>query len=404
MAGSFSDIITKKKKEWNADGLMDGARAQRGPKIPFASPLMNWATYGGIPQNKITEFFGDPGGGKSTTAIDVCKSAVSICLKEFEDKVTALRDRIAKNDRKAEAELEDLQEQGPRRVLYIDLEHAFDGEWSKVLGIDEHDGCFAIMQPPNVTAEDVLQTVEDLINTGEVYMIVLDSIPSLVPKTELEKKYGERTVAALAGLLTVFTRKIVSQLTRYNCTLLIINQLRDSQDNPYILQTPGGRAVKFYSSLRIYFRVGNPVDFLGNELPMKFENPAGYIIRARIVKQKTAPWDRKEATYFLMASSGIRPDYDYAALAVNKYSIIKKAGAWFSICDPVTGEVLEDETGKVIKVNGMAKVYQYLSDNPDYYTKLQTYIMNDINGKSNVVDSDVVTHEYDDVDGGNDDN
>jgi len=383
---SYKEILNRKKKDWKCEGLMDAARAKRGPKIPFSSPLMNWCTYGGIPRFKMIEFFGDQGCGKSTTAVDVCKNSIDIFKKEFEVKAEGLREKVAKKVKTAASELEDLMEQGPQRVLYLDLEHAFDGEWAKQLGIDEVD--IDVMQPPNVVAEDVLQTVEEIITTGEVGLIVIDSIPSLVPKAELDKKYGERTVAALAGLLSVFCRKVIPLLTRYKCTLLIINQTRDNMENVYVVKTPGGRAPKFYSSLRVHFRLGSPVDFLGNELPKTLTNePDGYVITAKIEKQKTAPFDRKQGTYYLMCQSGIRPDFDYANLAIEKYSIILKSGAWFSVCDPETGEVLE-ENGKPIKLNGKAKVYDYLANNPEYYKKLTDFIMNDILGKSDCNEND----------------
>ena len=378
---SYADIIKKKKRDWNCEGLMDGAKADRGKKIPFSSPLLNWCTYGGVPRDKITEFFGDPGGGKSTTAIDICKNALAIFKSEFDDLVNQLRDKVASGNKSAATELDDLAEIGPKKVLYLDLEHGFDGAWAKTLGIDESD--IDIMQPPDVVAEDILQTVQDIVETGEVGLIVLDSLPSLVPRSELEKKYGERTVAALAGLLTVFCRKIVPMLTRYGVTMIFINQIRDNMDNPYVVKTPGGEAPKFYSCLRILFRTGQPVDFLGNEIPQSSENPAGYIVNAKLVKQKSAPWDRKNGSYYLMCQSGIRADMDYAQLAVKKYGIIRKAGAWFSMCDPYTGEVLEAD-GKLIKVNGMAKVFDYLQAHPDYYEKLKQYILDDINGSSDI--------------------
>ncbi len=382
---SYADIIKKKKKEWNCDGLMDAARAIRGDKIPFSSPLMNYCTYGGIPRHKITEFFGSEGGGKTTTAVDICKNAVKIFKEEYETKVNKLYEQLSNGEKKADAELEDLKGRGPQRVLYIDLEHAFDGKWSETLGISKSD--MDIMQPPNVVAEDILQTIMEIVETGEVGLVVLDSIPSLIPQTELEKKLGEKTVAALAGLLCIFCRKIVSLLTRYKCTLLTINQIRDNLNNPYVVNTPGGKAPKFYASLRIQFRIGKPVDFLGNELPANTENPAGYLVTASLVKQKSAPWDRKQGTYYLMCQSGIRPDFDYALLAINKYGIIQKAGAWFTICDPYTGEVLTDETlgkSKPIKLNGLAKVYDYLNSHPDYYHMLQKFILDDINGRTDL--------------------
>jgi recombination protein RecA len=386
MAGSYADIIKQKKKAWNCESLMDGAHAARGQKIPFSSPLMNWCTYGGIPRNKVTEFFGLPGGGKTTTSVDICKNAIDIFQQEYQDKVALLRDKIANGDKAANSELADVEDLGPKKVLYIDLEHSFDGAWSKTLGIDESS--IDVMQPPDVVAEDILQMVQEIVETGEVGLIVLDSIPSLIPRAELEKKYGERTVAALAGLLSVFFRKIVPMLTRYEVTLLYINQVRDNMDNPYVVNTPGGQSPKFYASLRINFRIGAPVDFLGNEQPVRTENPAGYLINAQIVKQKSAPWDRKQGTYYLMCDSGIRPDFDYAKLAINKYGIIKKGGAWFTICDPYTGEVLEcddpniKDGKKPLKVNGLGKVYDFLNDNPDYFNKLKNYILDDINGVS----------------------
>lgn len=381
---SYADIINKKKKEWGCEELMDAAKQARGPKIPFSAPLLNWSTYGGIPRDKITEFFGEPGGGKTSTAVDLCGTAAEIFKQEFEARLEYLQKKISEGNKGAKLEYDALQESGPKRTLYIDLEHAFDGEWAKTLGIDFDQ--LDIMQPPDVVAEDILQTLMDIIETNEVGLVVLDSIPSLVPRAELEKKLGDRTVAALAGLLTVFCRKVVPMLTRYHTTLLMINQLRDNMDNPYVANTPGGRAAKFYASLRIQFKLGEPFDIAGNALPKSAENPAGYLIEARLVKQKSAPFDRKNSSYHLMCTSGIRPDMDYAQLAMKQYGFLRKAGAWITVIDPTTGEIIEDSTGKPVKINGMPKVYDYLANNPEYYQKLVTFITADIQGKPPVFD------------------
>lgn len=381
---TFAEIIKKKEKDWNAPNMMNAAKQYNTDKIPFSSPLMNWSTYGGVPMYRATEFFGEPGSGKSTSAADICKNAIEMFKKEFEDQLAEYR----KDESKYSDEIEELEERGPKKVLYVDIEHGFDAKWSETIGIDPNE--IEIMQPPDIPAEDLLQTIQELITTGAVGLVVLDSIPSLVTKSELEKKYGERTVASLAGLMTIFMRKIVAILTRYKCTLILINQVRDNMDNPYTMNTPGGKAIKFYCSLRMAFRLGNPVDFLGNELPQKTENPSGYLVEAKLVKQKTAPFDRKNATYFLMCQSGIRPDYDYAKLALDKYGIIKKGGAWFTICDPYTKEAIEvadpinPEKKKPVKVNGMSKVYEYLESNPEYYARLRKFIVEDISGKSEV--------------------
>lgn len=396
---TFAEIIKKKQKEWDCPDLMDKSHQSRGARIPYSSPMMNHSTYGGIPRDRAIEYYGEPGGGKSTTAVDNCKQAYRIFAEEFEAQVAELRVR-ASQTKSAAGELEDLLDRGPKKVLYIDLENAFDDDWCKVLGLDPNE--IEIMTPPNIVAEDVLETILELIETGEVGFLVLDSIPSLVPKSELEKKIGERTVAALAGLLNVFYRKIIPMLTRYGCTFLAINQIRDNMDNPYDVQTPGGKAPKFYASLRILFQKGKPVDFLGNELPMNAEDPAGYIIKAKITKQKTAPNDRKVGTYYLMAKSGIREDFDYAQLAVNKYGVIRKSGGWFTVCDPFTGEVLSQPDGRPLKINGMARVYDFLKDDSEYYSKLKKFILKDINGEEDEADFEEDTEIQEEVNSSDD--
>jgi len=391
----YTDIINSRKKAWNCESLMDAAMTKRGDKIPFSSPLLNYSTYGGIPRRAITEFFGEPSGGKSTTAVDICKNAHDLFVREHDVQIQALQKKAAES-KAAAIELDDLIERGPKRVLYLDLEHSFDSAWASTLGIEPE--AIDIMQPPDVVAETLLQTLQELVETGEIGLVVLDSIPSLVTQSELEKKYGERTVAPVAGLLTTFCRKIVPLLTRYDTTMIFINQTRDNMDNPYVVNTPGGRAVKFYASLRILFKIGAPVDFLGNELPANIENPAGYKVTAKIVKQKSAPNDRRNGSYYLMAHSGIRVDMDMTQLATSKYNIIRKAGAWFTLTDPSNGEILEDESGKPLKINGFAKVLEYVQSHPDYYQKLTDYILADISGKdASDAEGDDLSDEYKDI-------
>lgn len=379
---SYEDIINKLKKAWNAPDMMDVPNANK--KIPFSSPMMNYATYGGIPRNRITEFHGAESGGKSSTAIDICANAKKLFAAEFEEEVARMRELVSKGKKEYAGPLEDLIDRGPKKIHYADLEHSFDFRWARKMHVNKGD--IKVMQPPDVPGEEIVQMIQDIITTGEVGLVIVDSIPSLVTKAELEKKYGERTVSALAGLMTIFMRKITPLLDRYDCTVLLINQCRDNMDNPYIINTPGGKAIKYYSSLRVLFRLGSPVDLFGNELPSNTENPAGYIVNAKIVKQKSAPHDRKCGSYFLMAQSGIRPDFDYAKLAIDKYGIIKKNAGWYTLCEPSTGEIMCKEDGSPLKLNGLAKVYDFLGTNEEYYNSLRTYIENDINGQE--VDED----------------
>lgn len=374
---SFADIIKKRQKDWNCDELMSSAVNRDIGRIPMSSPLVNWSLYGGLPRGRMIEFFGEPGSGKSTSAIDACKNAMIVFEEEFEAKKSELQDKLASGDKSVSGFLDDLIEQGPRKVLYIDVEHGFDIKWAKVLGLDRTS--IEVMQPPNVPGEEILQSVLELIETGEVGMVVIDSVPALTPAKMLDKKLGEATVAPLAGLMTTFCTRVVSILTRYDCTLLLINQIRENILNPHVIRTPGGKAIEFYSSLRCYFRRGTPVDFLGNDLPMNAENPAGYKIEVQLMKQKTASFDRKKSTYFLMCDRGIVPELDYGTLAVNKYGIVRKSGAWFMMNDPATMEPVMDGE-KPVKVHGMPKVYDYFKEHPDYYEKLKQFILDDING------------------------
>lgn len=387
---TYAEILQKKSKDWNCPDMMSQAKTEFKDRIPFSSPQMNWSTHGGIPRRRFTEFFGKPGAGKSTSAVDICKNAITLFDKEYNDRLIELRGIGTKS---AASEIADLEESGPKKILYVDLEHGFDRKWAETIGMDTER--IDIMQPPDIPAEDILQAIEDLIQTGEVGLVVLDSIPSLVTQDEIEKKLTEKTkIATTATIMTLVMRKWVALLTRYDCTVILINQQRDNMKNPYEPNTPGGIAVRFYSSLIIQFELGSPVDFLGNTLPLSVEDPAGYIVNAYIKKQKTAPNDRKKGTYYLMFDSGIRADFDFAQLALNKYGLIKKSAAWFSFVDPETGEVLEepdalhDGKTKPINVNGMARVYEWLQSNPDYYEKLRTFILNDINGVHNDGDTE----------------
>lgn len=375
---SYKDMLAKTAKEWDCPDLMNAAN-EKIERIPFSSPLLNYATYGGVPRNRVIEFYGNPGSGKTTTAIDIASNAVRLFKNEFEAKLDSYRVKLSGGDKSYAGLIDDLVEQGPQRVLYVDIEHSYDFRWAIKMNIQEGD--IDVMQPPNIPAEKILQKVEDIICTGGVGLVVLDSIPTLVTESELNKKYGERTVASLAGLMTVFLRKIVPILTMHGCTLILINQVRDNMDNPYVVNTPGGQAVKFYSSLRMLFKLGAPVDFVGNELPASTEDPAGYLVNVKLTKNKAGAFDRKNASYFLMMKSGIRPDFDFAKLAINKFGIIKKGGAWFSMCDPNTGEILEDADGKPIKVNGLVRVYDYLNSNSEYYELVKNYILDHIDGE-----------------------
>lgn len=381
----YADIIKKCKKDWACPDLLESVNKVSREKIPFSSPSLNYITYGGIPKVGFTHFFGFEGSGKSTTAMDVCKNAYIVFAKDYEREVAELEEKVASGEKEYKIPLADLKERGPKKVLYIDIEHTYDRKWAATLGLSE---MLDVMQPPNIAAEKILNAIYDLVDSGEMGLIVLDSVPSLVPETELKKKIGERTVAALANLMTQTARRLNPILFRGQCALILINQQRENMDNPYKEKVPGGTALRFYASLELMFSRGNPVDFLGNEIPLKSDSPAGYKIVVTVKKQKTAPFDRRRGEYYLMAKSGLRVDFEFVQLAVNQYDIIHKHGGWYYIRNPKTMEQLEID-GKDVKVNGMPNVYDYVQINQDYYQELCDAIIEKINSDGLTITSEV---------------
>ena len=182
---NYAEIIQKCEKEWSCPELMESVNSTGGKKIPFSSPSLNYITYGGVPRGALTELYGNPGGGKSTTAIDLCKNALDIFLTEYSEEVMKLQEDVSSGKKDAKVALQDLKDRGPKKVLYLDLEHSFDKKWAATLGITNK--AIGVMQPPDVAAEKILSKVEELITTSEVGFMVLDSIPSLVTEKELEK-------------------------------------------------------------------------------------------------------------------------------------------------------------------------------------------------------------------------
>ena len=382
---TYAEIIKKCKKDWECPDLMDSVNKVSGEKIPFSSPSLNYITYGGIPKVGLTHFYGFEGGGKSTTAMDLCKSAYILFANDFNKEVAELEEKIAAGKKEYKPVLADLKERGPKKILYIDIEHTFDRKWGNVLGLTE---ILDVMQTPNVTGEEVLNKLYDIIETGEMGLVILDSVPSLIPATEMKKKIGDRTVAALAGLMTEFSRRINPILFRGTCALVLINQQRENMDNPYVDRVPGGRAIRFYASLELSFRRGNPLDFLGNELPQKTENPAGYKIIVTVKKQKSAPFDRRLGEYYLMSKTGLRVDFEFIQLAITKYDIIHKQGGWYYMYDPYTREIIMKDD-KELKVNGLAKVYEYCQLDKELYDTYCKFILEDINNNGLTIDAEV---------------
>ena len=337
---SLDDVINNMNKKTKEDVVTVGLPTYKCKRIQFTSPRMNYCTFGGLPIGKLIEFFGEEHGGKTSSALDI----------------------IANYQRMDDA----------RSVLYIDAENTLDVEWARKLGVDVDN--MIVFKPTSQSAEEIFQFILDATDTGDVGLWVLDSIPALSSAQELDKTMEEKTYAGISGPLSVFSRKAEKSCQKNHCTGIGINQIRDDLGAMYAgaIKTPGGRAWKHFCSVRMQFSKGKYIDENGNDLSQKAESPAGNYVLMSMVKNKSCPPTRRTGFYTLNYEYGVDYLKDLVEVAM-KYGIINKAGAWFSILDTETGELIE-------KLQGIPKVYAYLGDesNENVLNMIETYIDNKI--------------------------
>ena len=251
---------------------------------------------GGVPRGRIIEVYGPESSGKTTLALHIVAEA----------------------------------QKAGGYAAYIDAEHAVDPEYSKNLGVDTDE--LLISQPD--TGEQALEICETLVRSGAVDVIVIDSVAALVPRAELEGDMGDTHVGLQARLMSQALRKLTGTVSRSNTTVIFINQIREKIGvmfgNPET--TPGGRALKFYSSIRMEIRrITSLKD--GGEM-------VGSRVRVKVVKNKVAP-PFKQTEFDIMYGQGISYEGDVLDLAVSG-DIVEKTGAWYSFEDTKIGQGREN--------------------------------------------------------------
>ncbi len=302
-------------------GAREGIRVET---ISTGSIALDLATgIGGIPRGRITELFGHESSGKTTIALHVIAEA---------------------------------QKDGGIAV-FIDAEHALDPSYAKRIGVNTEE--LYISQPDY--GEQALEIVENLINSGAVDVIVVDSVAALVPKEELEGKMEDTKVAMQARLMSQALRKLKGIVHRSNTALIFINQIREkigAYGNPET--TPGGRALKFFADMRIEVRRGADIK--------DGERRIGNRVRVKIVKNKLAP-PFQEAEFDIIYGEGISKISDIVDTAVEK-KVITRSGSWYSYGEVRLGQgreqvkkfllenedILEEVRRKLLEVSGLASV------------------------------------------------
>lgn len=284
--------------------------------IPTGSLTLDIALgIGGLPKGRIIEIYGPESSGKTTLAIHA---------------------------------IAQVQKQGGIAAI-VDAEHAFDQFYAKKLGVDIEN--LLISQPDN--GEQALEIADNLIRSGAIDLLVIDSVAALTPKAEIEGEMGDSQMGLQARLMSKALRKLTASINKAGCCCIFINQLREKIGvmfgNPET--TTGGNALKFYSSIRLDIRrIGQIKDG---------ENVVGNRARVKVVKNKVAPPFRT-AEFDIMYGEGISKVGEIIDMGVEK-EIIKKSGSWFSYGDTKLGQ-------------GRDAVKQLLADNPELFEELENKI------------------------------
>lgn len=327
------DVILKDlNKKMKIGNIQLGVDFQDVDKIPFSSCRLNYMTYGGLPVGRIAEFSGAEGSGKTTTALDVAGQ----CQKKFPDK----------------------------KVMFVDIESTFNSGWAQKMGVDIDN--IILFRPDSQGAEDVFQTLLEIMNTGDISLVILDSIGAMVSGLANEKDMTEKTYGGISQSLTLFSKKATPVCARTNCTFIGINQIRDDMNSMYGgTVTTGGRAWKHACTTRLSFRHGNFIDEKGTVLSRACENPRGQLVQVHLDKSKVCPPDRKTGFYTLMYMTGIDYVSDAFDVAV-KFGIIQQSGSWFRLVDVETGEIMSVQNSE-IKIQGKSSFVKLLKEEPDLY-------------------------------------
>ena len=401
---SISDVIAQANKTFKKELAQVGIADLVVKRIPYTSPRLNYSTYGGVPRGRLTMFAGKESSGKTSTALDVIKNAQHLFEQEYLEEVSSLNKEIkaltkiieskdaakGKKDQ-AKKQLPELQERlkyvetvGVKVCVYFDAEGTLDGEWAAKLGVNVDN--VVLFRLHTQTAEQFLDQVVAAAKSPQVGLIVVDSLAVLIPQLTHDESLEQKSMGGNAKVITDFVNKIHPVINELDTAVILIQQARDDFKNPYAeFAIPGGNALKLACSLIQTFQKGSFVDEAGEEKKKSYETPKGNIVWARIQKTKICKPDRRVGFYTIDYDYGIDIVSDILPLAV-EFGVIKKAGSWFSILNPDTGEILVDVNGEPIKFQGEATMRAFLREDEAAFQFIYEYVNNKVSEKENAPD------------------
>jgi len=321
----LDDVLKKLNKDFGQNTIMilGDAELPEINTISTGSLMIDKILGSGIAKGRIAEIFGVESSGKSTLALQVVAQA---------------------------------QKNGDN-VAYLDVEQAVDLNYAKKLGINVDKLIFS--QPSS--AEQCLEIACQLADSGEVGLIVIDSIGALAPQAELDGEMSDMTIGLIARLMSKFLRKITASLNENNCALVCINQIREAISTGFSMgpstTTPGGRALKFFASQRVELRKTTAIK--------EGDQVVGNNVKIKIVKNKIIP-PMQIAEVPLIFGRGFNAEDEVIDLAID-YNLIDKSGAWMTTHD---GQ----------RMQGKAKVKEYYANNPELAAELKDKVVNILKG------------------------
>jgi len=313
-------------------------------RVPIDSFYLTELLGGGYPRGRMMEIYGPESSGKTTLA---CYFAGQ-CQKHY---------------------FEDKQRYGV--VAYIDVEHALDPAYAATFGLDMDKVVFS--QPDS--AEQALDILDDIIESDQVDMVVIDSVAALSPQRELDGEMGDETMGLLARLMSKACRKLQSKMTPKSASIIWINQVRMkigiTYGNPET--TPGGNALKFFTAVRMTTRTT-----ADDRIFDKAGKQIGMISKVKTIKNKVAPPFR-DCEMKVIFDEGYQIEDEFVQAFV-KYGIIKKAGGWYTVAMTKVGDEITPE-----KVQGEEKVLVWLKSHPDIYAEYKERLKAELSRKTTAV-------------------